>query len=133
MFRRRIVFPLEEVSVVFGFFIIFSVSPLLQQRFEFHTNIEKDLGFKAPLNNVTINVWTMTTGKTQHMFPREFLHKICQHKERDLGFKAPPHNACTTKGKQQTASVLVTSLVSIKKETDLIIVQSALTQEKCAK
>jgi len=44
------------------FFIIFSVSLLLQQRFEFHTNIEKDLGFKVPLNNVTINVWTMTTG-----------------------------------------------------------------------
>jgi len=62
VFRRRIVFPLEEVSVVFGFFIIFSVSLLLQQRFEFHTNIEKDLGFKVPLNNVTINVWTMTTG-----------------------------------------------------------------------
>jgi hypothetical protein len=105
VFRRRIVFPLEEVSVVFGFLIIFYVSLLLQQRFEFLTNIEKDLGFKFPLHNVTINVWTMTTGKTQHMFPRDFLHKFCQHKERDLGFKAPPHNVCTTKGKLHTANV----------------------------
>lgn len=32
--------------------------------------------------------------------------------------------------KLQTANVLVTGLVSIKKETDLIIVQSDLTQEK---
>lgn len=116
LFRRRIVFPLEEVSVVFGFLIIFYVSLLLQQLFEFHTNIETDLGFKAPLH------WTMTTGKTQQMFPRDFLHKFCQHKERDLGFKAPPHNICTTKGKLQTANVLVTRLVSIKKEADLIIV-----------
>jgi hypothetical protein len=99
----------------------------------FHTNIETDLGFKAPLHNVIINVWTMTTGKTQQMFPRDFLHKFCQHKERDLGSKAPTHNVCSTKGKLQTANVLVTSLVSIKKETDLIIVQSGLTQEKCAK
>lgn len=97
------------------------------------TNIEKDLGFNVPLHNVTINVWTMTTGKTQHVFPRGFLHKFCQHKERDLGFKAPPHNVCTTKGKLHTANVLVTSLVSIKKETDLIIVQSDLTQSELSK
>jgi hypothetical protein len=35
MFRRRIVFPLEEVSVIFGFFIFFYVSLLLEQLFEF--------------------------------------------------------------------------------------------------